>query len=137
MDGSSGYFLASDSSDRLEKHSTKRGLIMGRPRSEKPAGFPMTEELKNEADQAKAPADIQITASEESVKAPEAKASEEIQTDVRAKLAKKSVDENVFVPTTPAALEKAAEAVAQEKGFDLTRGTSIGARLIARAQKRV
>ena len=60
-----------------------------------------------------------------------------IQTDVREKLAKKSTSEDVFVPTNPAALEKAAGEVAKEKGFDLNRGTSIGARLMARANKSV
>jgi hypothetical protein len=73
---------------------------------------------------------------EEPVSAPEATPAEKIQTDVREKLSKKSVDENVFVPTNPVALEKAAAEVAKESGFDLTRGTSIGARLLARAQKR-
>lgn len=62
---------------------------------------------------------------------------EKIQTDVREKLAKKSTEDNVFVPTNPAALEKAASAVAEEKGFELNRGTSIGARLMARANKSV
>jgi hypothetical protein len=59
-----------------------------------------------------------------------------VQTDVRERLSKKSLEENIFVPSNPAALEKAAMAVAQEQGFELNRGTSIGARLIARAQKR-
>ena len=73
---------------------------------------------------------------EEPVAAAEATPAEKIQTDVREKLMKKSVDENVFVPTNPAALEKAAAEVAKESGFELTRGTSIGARLLARSQKR-
>lgn len=88
--------------------------------------------------EAAAPVNIETeTPSEEPVAAPEAKPVEKIQTDVREKLSKKSVDENVFVPSNPAALEKAAEEVAKDKGFDLTRGTSIGARLMARAQKKV
>jgi hypothetical protein len=62
---------------------------------------------------------------------------EKIQTDVREKLAKKSTEDNVFVPTNPAALEKAATEVAKEQGFELNRGTSIGARLMARANKSV
>lgn len=60
-----------------------------------------------------------------------------IQTDVREKLRNKDVENNVFVPSNPAALEKAAEAVAGEQGFELNRGTSIGARLMARARKDV
>lgn len=67
----------------------------------------------------------------------EAAPAEKIQTDVREKLAKKSTEDNVFVPTNPAALEKAASAVAEEKGFELNRGTSIGARLMARAGKSI
>lgn len=85
-----------------------------------------------------APVNIESEApSEEPTPAPEASAPEKIQTDVREKLSKKSVEENIFVPSNPAALEKAATEVAKEQGFELTRGTSIGARLLARAQKRV
>lgn len=85
-----------------------------------------------------APVNIEIeTPSEEPAPAPEAVKAEEIQTDVRAKLSKKSVKEDVFVPSNPAALEKAATAVAQEMGFEMNRGTSIGARLIARSQNKV
>lgn len=84
------------------------------------------------------PVNLEVeTPSEEPTAAPEATPVERIQTDVREKLANKSVEKNVFVPTNPAALEKAAEQVAQESGFELTRGTSIGARLLARSQKRV
>jgi hypothetical protein len=67
----------------------------------------------------------------------EAAPAQKIQTDVREKLAKKSTEDNVFVPTNPVALEKAAAVVAEEKGFELNRGTSIGARLMARANKSV
>ena len=76
------------------------------------------------------------TPSHEPVKVDAKQESTRIQTDVREKLAKKSVEDNVFVPSNPAALEKAAEQVAQESGFELTRGTSIGARLLARSQKK-
>ena len=93
--------------------------------------------VTNEAKEAPAPVNIETeTPSEEPTPAPEPPIAEKIQTDVREKLSKKSVEENVFVPTNPAALEKAAEQVAKENGFNLTRGTSIGARLIARSQKR-
>jgi hypothetical protein len=88
--------------------------------------------------EATAPVNIETeTPSSKPVAAPEATPTEKIQTDVREKLSKKSVDENVFVPANPVALEKAAGEVAKEQGFELTRGTSIGARLLARAQKRV
>ena len=60
----------------------------------------------------------------------------QIQTDVREKLARKTDSGDAFVPSNPASLEKAAKEVATEQGFDLNRGTSVGARLIARSQKR-
>jgi hypothetical protein len=112
-------------------------------RTEKPA--PASSDLKVTPEESRivneepsAPVNLEVvTPSEEPVAAPKATPAEVIQTDVREKLSKKSVDENVFVPTNPVALEKAAAQVAQESGFELTRGTSIGARLIARSQKRV
>lgn len=83
------------------------------------------------------PVNLEVeTPSKEALAAPEATPAEKIQTDVREKLSKKSVENDVFVPTNPAALEKAAAEVAKESGFELNRGTSVGARLIARAQKR-
>lgn len=85
-----------------------------------------------------APVNIETeTPSVEPTPAPAGAAAEKIQTDVREKLANRNVDKDIFVPSNPAALEKAAGEVAKEKGFDLNRGTSIGARLLARAQKRV
>ena len=85
-----------------------------------------------------APANLEVeTPSAEPEKAEKAPVAEKIQTDVREKLAKKSTEDNVFVPSNPVALEKAAEAVAQAKGFDFNRGTSIGARLMARANKSI
>jgi hypothetical protein len=84
------------------------------------------------------PAQVETPTEEVKPTAPaEAAAPEKIQTDVREKLAKKSTEENVFVPTNPAALEKAAGEVAKDKGFELNRGTSIGARLMARAGKSI
>jgi len=88
--------------------------------------------------EASAPVNIETeTPSEEPVAAPEASPAEKIQTDIREKLANRNVDKDVFVPTNPAALEKAAAEVAREKGFELNRGTSIGARLMARAGKSI
>ncbi len=85
-----------------------------------------------------APVNLEVeTPDEAPVPAPEAVVPEKIQTDFREKLTTKSVENNPFVPSNPAALEKAAEEVAKEKGFDLNRGTSIGARLMARAGKSI
>jgi hypothetical protein len=86
---------------------------------------------------ASAPVNIEVeTPSEEPEVVTKTVEAEKVQTDVRAKLAKKTDKDDPFVPANPAALEKAAAAVAQEKGFEMNRGTSVGARLIARAQKR-
>lgn len=92
------------------------------------------EETKVEETSPSAPANIEVEASEEPVEAPAAPEPEKLQTDFREKLTKKEEKENPFVPSNPAALEKAAAEVAEEKGFELNRGTSIGARLLARAR---
>ena len=84
------------------------------------------------------PANIETeTPSDEPTPAPAASPAEKIQTDIREKLSKRSVENDVFVPTNPVALEKAASEIAKEKGFDLSRGTAIGARLMARSRKLV
>jgi len=96
------------------------------------------EEGKIEAPKVEEPVNIEKeTPSSEPEPAKKAAPAEKIQTDVRQKLAKKSADEDAFVPANPVALEKAAGEVAKENGFELNRGTSVGARLMARAQKRV
>lgn len=80
-----------------------------------------------------APAEIeQIAPDAEPVEAAPVQTKEEIETDVRKKLAKKTESENPFVPQNHAQLEVEAKQIAQEKGFELNRGTSIGARLMAR-----
>lgn len=93
-------------------------------------------EAKDGSEPAKSPVNLEVESpSVEPEKVDAKQESVRIQTDVREKLNKKT-DEDIFVPSNPAALEKAATAIAAEQGFELTRGTSIGARLIARAQKR-
>lgn len=85
-----------------------------------------------------APVNLEVeTPDEAPVPAPEAVTPEKIQTDAREKLSTKSVEDNPFVPSNPAALEKAANEVAKDRGFELNRGTSIGARLMARAGKTI
>lgn len=92
-----------------------------------------SETLETKESSGTEPVNIELqTLTEEPVAAPEAVSKEKIETDVRSKLSRKTVEEDVFVPSNPAALEKEAKAVAEEKGFDLNRGTSIGARLMAR-----
>jgi hypothetical protein len=87
---------------------------------------------------AKEPVNIETeTLTEEPVAAPVAVEKTVVETDVRKKLDRKTDDiSNPFVPSTPAQLEKDAVRVADEAGFELNRGTSIGARLMARAQNR-
>ncbi len=85
-----------------------------------------------------APANIEVKSlTEEPVPAPEATTKEVIETDVRTKLQSRTTEEDIFVPTSPAVLEAAAKKVAEQEGFDLNRGTSIGARLLARSRKMV
>jgi hypothetical protein len=78
--------------------------------------------------------EVKVTPEDEAKPAPAPKA-EKVQTDVRTKLAKKTDGEDVFVPTTPPQLEADAKALAQDSGFEFNRGTSIGARLMARARQ--
>ena len=81
----------------------------------------------------KSPVNLEIESKDEKpTPAPEAKEPEKIQTDVREKLGRKTQTSNPFVPTNPADIEKGAEQIAGERGFELNRGTSIGARLMAR-----
>ncbi len=163
MDGRSGHLSETNRSDCLEKHPTSVQMI-NLSHNSLFSTFAMTTRKANHSAKAAVPADVKVTPEEGRIKspvieaksdaaapvnietetpsdkpvaAPEATPAEKIQTDVREKLAKKSVDENVFVPTNPAALEKAAGEVAKEKGFELNRGTSIGARLMARAGKSI
>ena len=84
----------------------------------------------------KGPVDLEVQSlDEEPVAAPEPAPKEAIETDVRKKLARKTDDmTNPFVPTNPAQVEADAKKVADENGFELNRGTSVGARLMARAQ---
>lgn len=84
------------------------------------------------------PAKVEVqTPSEEPLPAPAAAMKEQIETDVRKKLQSRTQEEDIFVPTSPAVLEAAAKKVAKEEGFTLNRGTSIGARLLARSRKMV
>ena len=85
----------------------------------------------------KAPVNIEIeTPTEEPTPAKEAAKEEEIETDVRTRLSKRTDRNDPFVPSNPAEIEAKAKAIAEEKGFEMTRGTEIGARLMARARNR-
>ena len=86
----------------------------------------------------KAPVNIETESlTEEPVEAPVAVAKQVIETDVRKKLDRKTDDDSSpFVPGNPAQVEADAKRVAAESGFELNRGTSVGARLMARSQNR-
>lgn len=101
------------------------------PSSEEVTEVP--EESKEICKDPKAPVNIELEVSEEPQKPAPAPAAEKIQTSVQERLTKRSSEENIFAPSNPAALEKAAAEIAKEQGFQLNRGTSIGARLIARS----
>lgn len=93
-------------------------------------------ETKSKVAADKSPAVIELkTEVEESTAPAPAAKTETIQTDVRAKLARKTDGEDVFVPSTPPQLEAEAKTIAEQSGFDFTRGTSIGARLMARSRQ--
>lgn len=102
------------------------------PESE--AGPAVTAEAEKKAPE---PVNLEVEVSDEPVAPAPAAEPEKLQTDFREKLNRKTDNQDVFVPSNPASLEKAAKQVAHENGFELNRGTSVGARLIARAQKRV
>lgn len=81
------------------------------------------------------PAEVELKTSEKEGQKPAPAAPvEKVQTDVRAKLAKKTDGADIFVPSSPPQLEAEAKEVANEKGFEFNRGTSIGARLMARSR---
>lgn len=111
-----------------------------RNRSQKPAA---PSDVKVTPEESKievpsAPVNIETeTPSDEPVAAPEPPSAEKVQAEIREKLGNKSLDNSPFVPSNPAALESAAAEIAKEAGFELNRGTSIGALLMARARKRI
>jgi hypothetical protein len=85
----------------------------------------------------KTPVNIETESlTEEPVEAPAAVKKAVVETDVRKKLDRKTDDDNPFVPSNPAQVEADAKRVAETAGFELNRGTSVGARLMARAQNR-
>lgn len=80
------------------------------------------------------PAHVELSTSEE-VKLPEKPSEESIQAMVQEKLSRRG-DEPGFNPFVPSQqLESEVKEVAKKSGFPLTRGTEIGARLIARSQR--
>jgi len=96
-----------------------------------------TPETSPEVIDPKTPVDIELKVTEAEPEPAVKKSAEEIHAEVQSKLNNKNVDNNIFVPSSPAAVEKAAQIIAEERGFEMTRGNAIGARLMARAQKKV
>lgn len=94
-----------------------------------------TEEVTLVSEEQTSPVEAEMKTAEEPPAPAPSPDPEKVQTDVRAKLAKRSDREDVFVPSTPPQLESDARALAEMRGFDFNRGTSVGARLMARAQQ--
>ena len=101
---------------------------------------PTPEKIESPLEKAddKAPVNIETESlTEEPVEAPAAVEKAFIENDIRKKLDRKTDnDSNPFIPSNPAQLEADAKRLAETAGFEFNRGTSIGARLMARAQNR-
>lgn len=82
------------------------------------------------------PASLELRYGDKDNKVPEKLTKERVESSVRRKLAKKTDDnrEDPFVPQ--AQLDNEIVQVAREKGFPLSRGTEIGARLLARSKRK-
>jgi hypothetical protein len=83
-----------------------------------------------------APAELELRVGSTENKLPEKLSKEKIEASVKEKLSRKTDDpnSNPFVPQTQ--LENEVKEVAKAKGFPLSRGTEIGARLLARSRRK-
>lgn len=97
--------------------------------ADNPATPAVNEAWENEIPQVENPGQ------EDGSKLAPAQPKEEIETDVRKKLARKT-GEDPFVPAHPAQVLADAQKIADENGFQMNRGTEVGARLIAAARNR-
>lgn len=81
------------------------------------------------------PAQVELSVATSEATLPERQSEESIQAMIHEKLSKRSDSpaSDPFVPNNQ--LENEVKEVAKKSGFSLTRGTEIGARLIARAQR--
>jgi len=83
----------------------------------------------------KSPVNLELRVGSNESKTPKELTKETIEVSVKKKLAKKT-DEDRSDPFVPQAqLDNEVVQVAREKGFPLSRGTEIGARLLARARR--
>lgn len=94
-----------------------------------------SEAVTTEEPDPKAPVELELRIGSQESKLPEKLSKEEIETSVKEKLARRtdSTDSNPFVPQTQ--LEGEVKEVAKNKGFPLSRGTEVGARLLARSKR--
>lgn len=83
----------------------------------------------------KQPASVELRVGDQESRTPKELTREVIETSVREKLSKKTDDQksDPFVPQSQ--LDNEVVQVAREKGFPLSRGTEIGARLLARSRR--
>ena len=116
------------------KKTAEKPVVKVEAPAEAPVVVKAETKAKVAADKAPAVVKLKSEVEESTAPAPAAKA-ETIQTDVRAKLARKTDGEDVFVPSTPPQLEAEAKTIAENSGFEFNRGTSVGARLMARSRQ--
>lgn len=81
------------------------------------------------------PVELELKIGTQENKLPEKLSKEKIEASVKEKLSRKtdSPDSNPFIPNTQ--LENEVKDIAKSKGFPLSRGTEIGARLLARSRR--
>lgn len=82
-----------------------------------------------------APVELELKVGSQENKLPEKLSKEKIEAAVKEKLSRKTdaPGSNPFVPSTQ--LENEVKEIAKSKGFPLSRGTEIGARLLARSRR--
>lgn len=87
------------------------------------------------AEAGRQPAVVELNYGSDMNRTPAPVSKEKIEISVKEKLARKTdaVDSNPFVPNVQ--LENEVKEIAENKGFPLSRGTEIGARLLARANR--
>lgn len=90
--------------------------------------------MKSKSEQLE-PAELELTYADTVIVEPEPLTKEKVETSVTKRLSKKTdkTKNDPFVPQVQ--LEEEVKQVAQDKGFPLSRGTEIGARLLARSKR--
>jgi hypothetical protein len=118
--------------DAPQKDPQKTDTIIGE--MNECTSSPLTESAEKEVNPLQ-PASLELLYGDKASSPPEELTKEKVESSVRKKLARKTDEEkeDPFVPQ--AQLDSEVIQVAREKGFPLSRGTEIGARLLARAKR--